>query len=42
MKQEKIEIVEVLREYRNTLLCASITIYADHKNLLSNAQVASW
>ena len=28
-------IVEVLKEYRNFLLGASITIYTDHKHLLS-------
>ena len=32
-------IVEVFKEYRNFLLGAQITIYTDHKNLLSNATV---
>lgn len=32
-------IVEVLKEYKNFLLGANITIYTDHKNLLSNSTV---
>ena len=32
-------IVEVLKEYHNFLLRANITIFTDHKNLLSNATV---
>ena len=32
-------IVEFLKEYRNFLLGSNITIYTNHKNLLSNATV---
>ena len=33
-------IVEALKEYKNFLLGANITIYTDHKNLLSNSTVS--
>ena len=39
IEQEMLAIVEVLHEYRNFLLGSNITIYTDHKNLLSNAKV---
>ena len=37
IEQEMMAIVEVLKEYRNFLLGASITIFTDHKNLLSQS-----
>ena len=39
IKHEMLAIVEVLKEYRNFLLGANITIFTDHKKLLSNATV---
>ena len=36
IEQEMLAIVKVLKEYRNFLLGANITIYTDHKNLLAN------
>ena len=37
IEQEMLAIVEVLKEYRNFQLGAEITIFTDHKNLLSQA-----
>jgi len=37
IEQEMLAIVEVLKEYRNFLLGANITIYTDYKNLLADA-----
>ena len=39
IEQEMLAIVEVLKEYKNFLLGANISIYTDHKNLLSNSTV---
>ena len=39
IEQEMLAVVEVLKGYRNFLLGARITIFTDHKNLLSNATV---
>ena len=39
MEQEMLAIVKVLNEYKNFLLGANISIYTDHKNLLSNSTV---
>ena len=39
IEQEMLAIVEVLKEYRNFLLGASITIYTDHKNLLLDSSI---
>ena len=39
IEQEMLVIIKVLKEYRNFLLGARITIFTDHKNLLSNATV---
>ena len=37
IEHEMLVIVEVLKEYRNFLLGANITIFNDHENLLSNS-----
>ena len=34
-------VVEVLKEYRNFLLGVNITIFTDHKNLLSSSTVSN-
>ncbi len=39
IEQEMLAIVEVLKEYRNFLLGAQITLHTDHKNLLANTTV---
>ena len=39
IEQEMLAIVEVLKEYRNFLLGAEITIYTDHKNLLATSTI---
>ena len=41
IEQEMLAIVEVLKEYRNFLLGANITIFTDHKNLLFNSTVSN-
>ena len=41
IEQEMLAIVEVLREFCNFLLYSNITIYTDHKNLLSNTTVSN-
>ena len=46
IEQEMLAIVEVLKEYRIFLLGAPITVFTDHKNLLSqssdNNRVFRW
>ena len=39
IEQEMLAIVEVLKEYKKLLLGTNITIFTDHKNLLSNSTV---
>ena len=41
IEQEMLAIVEGLKEYHNFLLGANITIFTDHKNLLSNTTVSN-